>query len=78
MNEEERIVAELELLGIRYLSRHTSDRAERVRPPDALLAHPEYVKDVPARLTSSYPFHRGLASEDAPLSNLASGGCFVM
>jgi hypothetical protein len=36
--EEERLVAELELLGIRYLSRHTSDRAERVRPPDILLA----------------------------------------
>jgi hypothetical protein len=36
--EEERVVAELELLGIRYLSRHTSDRAERVRPPDVLLA----------------------------------------
>lgn len=36
--EEERLVAELELLGIRYLSRHTSDRAEGVRPPDVLLA----------------------------------------
>jgi hypothetical protein len=36
--EEERLVAELELLGIRYLSRHTSDQAERVRPPDILLA----------------------------------------
>jgi hypothetical protein len=35
---EERIVAELELLGIRYLSRQTSYRAERVRPPEALLA----------------------------------------
>jgi hypothetical protein len=36
--EEERLVAELELLGIRYLSRHTSDRAECVRSPEALLA----------------------------------------
>jgi hypothetical protein len=36
--EEERLVAELELLGIRYLSRQTSDRAEGVRPPDVLLA----------------------------------------
>ena len=36
--EEERVVAELELLGIRYLSRYTSDRAERVRSPDILLA----------------------------------------
>jgi len=36
--EEERLVAELELLGIRGLSRHTSERAESVRPPEALLA----------------------------------------
>jgi hypothetical protein len=36
--EEERLVAELGLLGIRYLSRHTSTQAERLRPPDALLA----------------------------------------
>ena len=36
--EEELLVAELELLGIRYLSRHTSDQAESVRPPDVLLA----------------------------------------
>ena len=36
--KEERLVAELELLGIRYLSRHTSDQAESVRPPGVLLA----------------------------------------
>ena len=36
--EEEQLVAELELLGIRYLSRQTSERAERVRLPSALLA----------------------------------------
>ena len=29
-SEEERIVAELELLGVRYLSRRTSERARRV------------------------------------------------
>lgn len=36
--EEERVVAELRLLGIRHVSRRTSARAKRVRPPDALLA----------------------------------------
>jgi hypothetical protein len=35
---EERLVAELELLGIRYLSRHSSGQAEGIRPPDVLLA----------------------------------------
>ena len=37
-HSEEQLVAELELLGIRYLSRQTSEQAERVRPPAALLA----------------------------------------
>jgi hypothetical protein len=37
-SQEERIVAELELLGVHYLSRFTPDRAERVRPPAGLLA----------------------------------------
>jgi len=36
--EEERLVAELESLGIRYLSRQTPERAERVRPPSVLIA----------------------------------------
>lgn len=36
--DEEATVAELELLGIRYLSRQTRERAVRVRPPDALIA----------------------------------------
>jgi hypothetical protein len=36
--QEEQLIAELGLLGIRYLSRCTADRAERVRAPDALLA----------------------------------------
>lgn len=38
VSEEERLVAELELLGIRYLSRQTDYRAARVRPPVRLLA----------------------------------------
>lgn len=49
--EEERIVAELELLGIRYLSRHTPDRAERVRPPDVLLA--DLVRQPSARVRAA-------------------------
>ena len=36
--QEEPLVAELELLGIHYLSRQTPDRAESVRPPAALPA----------------------------------------
>jgi hypothetical protein len=36
--EEETLVAELELLGIRYLSRQTAYRAERVRAAEVLLA----------------------------------------
>jgi len=49
--EEESLVAELELLGIRYLSRHTSDRAERVRPPDVLLA--DLVRQPSARVRAA-------------------------
>ncbi len=49
--EEERLVAELELLGIRYLSRHTSDRAERVRAPDVLLA--DLVRQPSARVRAA-------------------------
>ena len=49
--EEERVVAELELLGIRYLSRHTSDRAESVRPPDVLLA--DLVRQPSARVRAA-------------------------
>jgi hypothetical protein len=36
-SDEEALVAELELLGIRYLSRQTSYQATRVRPPARLL-----------------------------------------
>jgi hypothetical protein len=49
--EEERIVAELELLGIRYLSRRTSAQAKRVRPPDALLA--DLVRQPSARVRAA-------------------------
>lgn len=49
--EEERLVAELELLGVRYLSRHTFDRAERVRPPDILLA--DLVRQPSARVRAA-------------------------
>jgi hypothetical protein len=36
--EEEKLVAELELLGVRYLSRQSSYQASHVRSPEALLA----------------------------------------
>jgi hypothetical protein len=38
MAEEEELVAELDLLGIRYLSRQSSVQATQVRPPERLLA----------------------------------------
>ena len=38
LTEEEKLVAELELLGIRYLSRQSSYRADQVRSPEVLLA----------------------------------------
>jgi hypothetical protein len=50
-SEEERIVAELGLLGIRYLSRCTSTLAKNVRPPDALLA--DLVRQPSARVRSA-------------------------
>jgi hypothetical protein len=37
-DEEERVAAELGLLGIRYLSRRTFAQVKHVRPPDILLA----------------------------------------
>jgi len=37
VSEEETLVAELELLGIRYLSRQTPYHATQIRPPDRLL-----------------------------------------
>lgn len=38
VTEEEVLVAELDLLGIRYLSRQSSYQANQVRPPEILLA----------------------------------------
>lgn len=38
LTEEERLVAELELVGVRYLSRQTPYQANRVRSPARLLA----------------------------------------
>ena len=38
ITEEEELVAELELLGIHYLSRQSSYQANQVRPPEILLA----------------------------------------
>lgn len=38
VSEEEALVAELELLGIRYLSRQTPYQAVRVRPPALMIA----------------------------------------
>lgn len=37
-SKEELLVAELELLGIRYLSRQSAHQADHVRPPESLLA----------------------------------------
>ena len=49
--EEERIVAELQLLGIQYLTRRTSNQAERVRSPDILLA--DLVRQPSARVRAA-------------------------
>lgn len=49
--KEEQIVAELELLGIRYLSRRTTEQAERVRATDILLA--DLVQQPSARVRAS-------------------------
>ncbi len=51
IDQEERIVAELELLGIRYLSRRTARRARRVRPPAVLLA--DLVRQPSARVRAA-------------------------
>jgi hypothetical protein len=49
--EEEQLVAELELLGVLYLSRRTPDHAERVREPDVLLA--DLVRQPSARVRAA-------------------------
>jgi hypothetical protein len=51
LTEEEKLVAELELLDIRYLSRQAAYRAERVRPPENLLA--DLVRQPSARVRSA-------------------------
>ena len=51
VTEEEKLVAELELLGIRYLSRQTIYQAEQVRPPDELLA--DLVRQPSARVRAA-------------------------
>ncbi len=38
LTEEEKLVAELDLLGSRYLSRQTHYRSDKIRSPEALLA----------------------------------------
>ena len=49
--EEEKLVAELDLLGIRYLSRQSPYQARRVRPPEALLA--DLIRQPSARVRSA-------------------------
>jgi hypothetical protein len=49
--KEERIVAELGLLGIRYLSRRTAIQAERLRSPDTLLV--DLIRQPSARVRSA-------------------------
>ncbi|HUW95212.1 MAG TPA: hypothetical protein VMW58_05455 [Anaerolineae bacterium] len=51
MQMEEELVAELELLGIRYLSRQSSYQANRVRSPEALLA--DLVRQPSARVRAA-------------------------
>ncbi len=51
MQTEEELVAELDLLGIRYLSRQSSYRASQVRPPEALLA--DLVRQPSARVRAA-------------------------
>jgi len=49
--DEEQVVAELELLGIRYLSRQTAEAATQVRPPERLLA--DMVRQPSARVRAA-------------------------
>ena len=50
-DDEEQVVAELELLGIRYLSRQTAEAATQVRPPERLLA--DMVRQPSARVRAA-------------------------
>ena len=74
-NDEERLVAELELLGIRYLSRQTAYVAACVRPADQLLA--DFTRQPSARvrqaliaLLLAHPEYAGAAP--AALTHLPS------
>lgn len=51
LTEEDKLVAELDSLGIRYLSRHTSYKPTSVRPPETLLA--DLVQQPSARVRSA-------------------------
>ena len=51
LTEEERLVGELALLGIRYLSRQSSFQASQVRPPEVLLA--DLVRQPSARVRAA-------------------------
>jgi len=51
MQMEEELVAELELLGVRYLSRQSSYQASHVRSPEALL--PDLVRQPSARVRAA-------------------------
>jgi hypothetical protein len=51
VTEEEKLVAELSLLGIRYLSRQSRYQASRVRSPEALLA--DLVRQPSARVRAA-------------------------
>lgn len=51
LTDEEILVAELECIGIRYLSRQTDYRAEHVRPPADLLA--DLIRQPSARVRES-------------------------
>lgn len=51
VSEEEKLVAELELLDIRYLSRQTTYRPDGVRPPEKLLA--DLVRQPSARVRAA-------------------------
>ena len=51
LTEEEKLVAELGLLGVRYLSRQSSYQADKARPPETLLA--ELVQQPSARVRTA-------------------------
>lgn len=75
VSDEERLVAELELLGVRYLSRQTAYAVDHVRPADLLLA--DFTRQPSARvrqaliaLLLAHPEYAGAAP--AALTHLTS------